>query len=80
MNVRTDVVALFLNLTKEEVNCAKEMLMPFGEASGLKMNLNKCAVFPTRCDGLDVRPTGHHGGNPVCNQKFSIPGKKKMPA
>lgn len=49
-----DDAALFLNPTKEEVRAIKEILTVFGHASGLTINLQKCAVYPIKCEGLNI--------------------------
>jgi hypothetical protein len=47
-----DDAALFLNPAKEEVKIVFELLDFFGKTSGLRINLNKCIVFPIGCENL----------------------------
>lgn len=48
-----DDAALFLNPDKHGIAAAKAILNIFGEASGLKINVQKCTAFPIRCENLD---------------------------
>jgi hypothetical protein len=47
-----DDAALFLNPAKEEVKIVFELLEFFGKTSGLRINLNKCTIFPIGCENL----------------------------
>ena len=49
-----DDAAVFLNPIKEEVQVVADILQMFGHASGLYINLNKCAVFPIRCSNINL--------------------------
>ncbi|CAO2206826.1 unnamed protein product [Urochloa humidicola] len=49
-----DDAAIFLNPVKEEINSVASILDIFGKASGLITNRSKCAVFPIRCDEVNV--------------------------
>jgi hypothetical protein len=48
-----DDAALFLNPVKEEVKSVFDILTFFGKTSGLHININKCTIFPIRCEMLD---------------------------
>jgi hypothetical protein len=50
-----DDATVFLNPVKEEVQVVADILHMFGQASGLFINISKCAVFPIRYS--DVRGT-----------------------
>ena len=52
VSLYADDAAVFANPIKEDINLIKEV---FGEASGLKINLAKSAVYPIRCDGIDLQ-------------------------
>jgi hypothetical protein len=45
-----DDVVLFLQPRGEEVSVVKEILIIFGETSGLLTNLSKCSMTPVQCD------------------------------
>ena len=49
-----DDTAVFLNPIKEEVQAVADILQIFGQASWLKINISKCAVFPIRCDNINL--------------------------
>jgi mannosylglycoprotein endo-beta-mannosidase len=50
-----DAAAIFLNPVGGEVQVAKNILAAFGRASGLVTNTEKSAVYPIRCEGLDLQ-------------------------
>ena len=50
---------LFLNPVAEDINQVAQLLSLFGEVSGLKVNLQKCAFYPIRCQPADVAPLLH---------------------
>lgn len=49
-----DDAAVFLNPIKEEINVVSDLLALFGQASGLNVNISKSAVYPIRCEGIDL--------------------------
>jgi hypothetical protein len=50
-----DDAAIFLNPANEEVQEIRNILCAFGSASGLITNTEKSAVYPVRCEGLDLQ-------------------------
>lgn len=50
-----DDATIFLKPIKEEIWVISELLRSFGDASGLNVNVSKSAVFPIRCDGLNLQ-------------------------
>jgi hypothetical protein len=46
--------AMFLRPDKEELTAAKALLDVFGEVSGLKCSLSKCAIAPIACGDEDI--------------------------
>jgi mannosylglycoprotein endo-beta-mannosidase len=50
-----DDAAIFLNPVNEEIEIVKNILCAFGSASGLITNTVKSAVYPVRCEGLDLQ-------------------------
>lgn len=54
VSLYADDAALFVNPIKSDVDTVKEILDLFGEASGLKVNLAKSAVFPIKCNDIDL--------------------------
>jgi mannosylglycoprotein endo-beta-mannosidase len=51
-----DDAALFVRPTVTDVNNVKELLNAFGDATGLKTNLQKSQMFPIRCTVEEVEP------------------------
>lgn len=51
-----DDAALFVNPTAADLHTVAELLKLFGQASGLKANLQKCAIYPIRCEQSVVQP------------------------
>ena len=49
-----DDAAIFLNPTTEEVQAVRNILCSFGTVSGLITNMEKSAVYPVRCEELDL--------------------------
>jgi hypothetical protein len=49
-----DDAAVFLKPVKEDVAVVAQILRIFGQASGLAINQAKCAVYPIRCEGINV--------------------------
>jgi len=50
-----DDAAIFVNPTTEEVQVVDNILKAFGSATGLITNTDKSAVYPVRCEGLDLQ-------------------------
>jgi hypothetical protein len=49
-----DDPAVFVNPVKDEIRVVAEILSIFGNTSGLITNMDKCAVYPIRCDDLNI--------------------------
>lgn len=45
-----------MNPTAADLHTVAELLKLFGQASGLKANLQKCAIYPIRCEQSVVQP------------------------
>lgn len=54
MSLYADDAAVFVNPTRQEIDVISTIFQAFGRVSGLKINLSKTAVYPIRCEGLDV--------------------------
>jgi mannosylglycoprotein endo-beta-mannosidase len=54
VSMYADDVAVFVNPVKEEIAAVAKILEIFGIASGLVINKEKCAVFPIRCDQVEL--------------------------
>ena len=54
VSLYADDAAVFLNPVKEDVKMALQILEVFGQASGLQVNLEKSAVYPIRCENLNM--------------------------
>ena len=54
MFLSVDDAVIFLKPKESEVIAIKESLALFGDTSGLKANLQKCAISPICCDGLNL--------------------------
>ena len=50
-----DDAAIFLNPVNEEVEAVKNILCAFATSSGLVTNSEKSAVYPVRCEGIDLQ-------------------------
>jgi hypothetical protein len=50
-----DGVALFIHPCSEDIATLKEILAAFGDARGLRTNLQKTEVFPIRVNDLDLK-------------------------
>lgn len=54
VSLYADDAVIFANPVKEEVSALMEILQLFGEATGLKLNQEKCTVAPIRCTEIDL--------------------------
>jgi hypothetical protein len=54
MSIYADDVALFLHPESGDITTTMDILNLFGEASGLKTNLQKSNVLPIRCADLEI--------------------------
>ena len=54
ISIYADDVALFLRPEAGDISTTMDILNLFGEASGLKTNLQKNNVLPIRCDDLEI--------------------------
>jgi hypothetical protein len=70
VDVYVDDAAVFLNPVCAEMEHVHAILLRFGAASGLHVNLAKSTVFGIRCQGLDlaaiVSPLGAATGSFPC--------------
>ncbi|KAM0843543.1 hypothetical protein ACQ4PT_057637 [Festuca glaucescens] len=51
-----DDVALFVNPSAVDIHTMAKLLKLFGQASGLKANLHKCAFYPIHCQQAHIQP------------------------
>lgn len=59
-----DDAALFLNPYKDDLEVVQGILYCFGDISGLKVNLAKSAVYPIKCEEVDLQqPLEGFGGD-----------------
>ena len=49
-----DDAAIFANPYLNEIQAIQQILEVFGEASDLRVNLNKCAVYPIQCQWINA--------------------------
>ena len=49
-----DDAAIFLNPVRDEVQAVSTLLHMFGQASGLNINLSKCAAYPIHCHDVNL--------------------------
>jgi hypothetical protein len=54
VSLYADDAAVFVQPTKEDVATVAETLELFGQVSGLLTNRSKCAVYPIRCDNINL--------------------------
>ena len=45
---------IFTNPVREEVDKLLKIISLFGDASGLRLNINKCIVMPIRCEDISI--------------------------
>jgi exonuclease III len=57
-----DDAALFLNPRKDDISAAQRILHLFGEASGLKINIQKCVAYSVACEEIDLEDVLHDFG------------------
>ena len=50
----TDDAALFVNPMQEDISAVQQILRLFGDASGLKINVDKCVAYPVACEGINL--------------------------
>lgn len=49
-----DDAVICTNPRKEDISCIMEIMSAFGEATGLKINMQKSTVAMIRCAGIDM--------------------------
>jgi hypothetical protein len=54
ISLYTDDVVLFLRPTSSDIDLILDILQLFGEASGLKTNLQKSNAYPIQCSETDI--------------------------
>lgn len=54
ISLYADDTAVFIQPTAQDYNSAKLILSIFGEASGLKTNLEKTEIYPIRCEEIEL--------------------------
>lgn len=55
VSMYADDAAIFLHPNREEVQTVHQILEAFGSASGLHINLSKCAVYPISSEGINIQ-------------------------
>jgi hypothetical protein len=54
ISIYVDDVVLFIKPEEEDLSCIKVILDCFGEASGLKVNMQKSLAIPIRCNDAEM--------------------------
>lgn len=54
VSIYADDVVIFTNPKKEDISCIMEIMTAFGEATGLKINMQKSIAAMFRCSGIDM--------------------------
>lgn len=54
ISLYADDAVMFVNTVREEIEVIRTNFDAFGRVSGLKINLDKSAAYPIRCEGLDI--------------------------
>lgn len=54
VSMYADDVVIFLRLKRQEVQALSYVLNPFGQVTGLNMNVQTSSVSPFRCEGMDL--------------------------
>jgi hypothetical protein len=57
-----DDAALFVNPIKEDISAVQQILQLFGNASGLRTNLDKCVAYSVACEEVDLESVLHDFG------------------
>lgn len=70
VSMYADDAAIFLKPTPQDVNNMKELLIKFGETTGLSTNIQKTSVTPIRCRNIDLDDI--LGNLPVKRQHFPL--------
>jgi hypothetical protein len=55
LSLYADDVVMLIRPTVEEATAALHLVNTFGEASGLRCNLQTSSASPIRCEGLDLQ-------------------------
>lgn len=54
LSMYADDAVIFTNPIREDIKCMMDIMTAFGEATGLKINVQKSIVAPIQCAGLDM--------------------------
>lgn len=54
ISMYADDAVIFMNPRKEDISCIMEIMTAFGEATGLRINMQKSTVAPIRCADIDL--------------------------
>lgn len=54
LSLYADDAVIFTNPKREDVNCIMQIMEAFGDAMGLRINMQKSSVAPIRCDSIDL--------------------------
>lgn len=60
ISMYADDAAIFANPDSNEMQAIQQILEIFGEVTGLKINLAKCAAYPIQCHGIDLQEVMQH--------------------
>lgn len=55
ISLYADDVIIFANPIKDEVDKLLKIISMFGDASGLRLNIDKSTVTPIRCDDINLQ-------------------------
>jgi hypothetical protein len=54
ISMYADDAVIFTNPTKDDIACIMDIMNAFGEATGLKINMQKSTIAPIRCADIDL--------------------------
>lgn len=54
ISMYVDDAVIFTYPRKEDISCTMEIMNAFGEATGLRINMQKSTVAPIRCAGINL--------------------------
>lgn len=55
ISIYADDAAIFINPNQQELEALKDILDMFGQASGLRVNIEKSEIFSIKCEGIDLQ-------------------------
>jgi hypothetical protein len=74
LSLYADDTVVFINPVREDVDVLMEIMHKFGESTGLRINMHKRPVVPTRCFQIDLVDVLHNFAGVRATFPISYPG------